>query len=354
MATTRPRAVRGRQQLLGDDPLQGDRELGADLALLLGREDVDDPVDRLRGRLGVQGGEDEVAGLGRGQRGRDRLQVAHLADQDHVGVLAQGGLQPQGEVDRVGADLALVDDRALVRVEELDRVLDREDVVLALGVDHVDHRRQRRRLARAGRPGDEDEAARLAGEVAQHLRHPSESRSGIWCGTRRKAALIAPALEEGVDAEPGDVRDRVGEVELLVVLEALALVVVEDAVDDLARLLGVERPRSPPSARSGPCRGSPAGSRRSGGRRRRRPRPCRAGRRRNRNPWPLHRPAPGPTLGGDTQDLLEAGQPGADLGDAVLAQGLHALLAGDGGDLGLWRRRRPSSPSAARSVCITE
>ena len=174
--------VRGRQQLLGDDPLQRDRELGSDLPLLLGREDVDDPVDRLGGRLGVQRGEDEVAGLGRGQRRGDRLQVAHLADQDHVGVLPQGRLQPEGEVDRVGADLALVDDRALVGVEELDRVLDREDVVLALGVDHVDHRRQGGRLARAGRPGDEDEAARPAGEVPQHLRHPQRAEVGDLVG----------------------------------------------------------------------------------------------------------------------------------------------------------------------------
>ena len=88
--------VGGRQQLLGDDPLQRDRELGAHLGLLLGREDVDDPVDRLGGRLGVQGGEDEVAGLGRGQRRGDRLQVAHLADEDHVGVLSQGGAQGRG------------------------------------------------------------------------------------------------------------------------------------------------------------------------------------------------------------------------------------------------------------------
>jgi hypothetical protein len=30
-----------------------------------------------------------VARLGRGQRGRDRLEVAHLAEEDHVGVLAE-------------------------------------------------------------------------------------------------------------------------------------------------------------------------------------------------------------------------------------------------------------------------
>ena len=50
----------------------------------------------------MQGGEDEVARLGGGQRGRDRLEVAHLADEDHVGVLAQRGAQRLGEAGRVG------------------------------------------------------------------------------------------------------------------------------------------------------------------------------------------------------------------------------------------------------------
>ena len=88
-----PRAVGGRQQLLGDDALQRHRQLDADLRLLVGREDVDDAVDRLRRVLGVQRAEHEVAGLGRGQRRADRLEVAHFADEDHVGVLAQRGLE---------------------------------------------------------------------------------------------------------------------------------------------------------------------------------------------------------------------------------------------------------------------
>ena len=46
------------------------------------------------------------------------------------------------------------------------------------------------------------------------------------------------ALHVGVDAEARVARDRVGEVELPVVLELLALVVGEDRVDDLARVGG--------------------------------------------------------------------------------------------------------------------
>ena len=90
-------AVGRRDERLRDDPLEADRELRADLALLGRREDVDDAVDGLRRVLRVERREDEVAGLGRGQRRADRLHVAHLADEDHVGVLAQGGLERHRE-----------------------------------------------------------------------------------------------------------------------------------------------------------------------------------------------------------------------------------------------------------------
>src|SRR5436190_9052698 len=87
------RSVRRRKELLGDDPLESNRELHSYLLLLVRREDVDDPVHGLRGRLGVESGEHEVARLCRGQRSRDGLEVAHLADQDHVGVLAERRFQ---------------------------------------------------------------------------------------------------------------------------------------------------------------------------------------------------------------------------------------------------------------------
>ena len=46
-------------------------------------------------------------------------------------------------------------------VEDLDRILDRDDVDVPVHVDVVDHAGERRRLTRTCRPGDEYEAARL-------------------------------------------------------------------------------------------------------------------------------------------------------------------------------------------------
>ena len=51
--------------------------------------------------------------------------------------------QRGGVAGRVAADLALGDDRLLVGVEDLDRVLDGDDVAAALAVDVVDHARRR-------------------------------------------------------------------------------------------------------------------------------------------------------------------------------------------------------------------
>ena len=97
------------------------RELDLDLALLLRREDVDDPVDRLCRVVRVQRPEDEVAGLGDREGGCDRLEIAHLADLDDVGILAKRGSQGAGEVVGVRPDLALDDHRLLVVVHVLDR-----------------------------------------------------------------------------------------------------------------------------------------------------------------------------------------------------------------------------------------
>ena len=144
---------------------------------------------------------------------------------------------PSAKRRRVGADLALVDDAALVPVQELDRILDREDVLGAVAVDPVEQRRERGRLAGAGRAGDEHEAARLLAEVVELLGHPQLVERADPGGDLAERGADALALEVRVDAEAREARHGVREVELAPRLELLLLLGREDPVDEGARLV---------------------------------------------------------------------------------------------------------------------
>ena len=94
---------------------------------------------------------------------------------------------------RVLAHLALVDHRALVAVQELDRVLDGHDVHRLGAVHDVDQRRERRRLAGAGRAGHEHEATRQVGEALDRSAGSAEAvEVGISYGIARSTAPMAP------------------------------------------------------------------------------------------------------------------------------------------------------------------
>jgi hypothetical protein len=179
-----------------------------------------------------------VSGLRGGQRGLDGLQVAHFADQDHVGVLPQRRLERLGEGERVDADLALVDDAPLVADEELDGILDRHDVASLVGVDVVDHGGERGALAGAGGPGDEDEPALLAGDLLQNLGEQQLVDGGDLERNDAEDHPDGAPLLEDVDAEPAQPRNAVGEVQLVLRLELLLLVVVHDPERHPRDLLG--------------------------------------------------------------------------------------------------------------------
>ena len=132
------------------------------LLLLVGRENVYDAVNRRRGRARVQGGEDEVTCLRQCDGGGDRFQVPHLADEDHIGVFAQGGAQGIGERIRVCTEFPLVYHAFLVGVQVLDGVLDSQDVRLTLRVDNVDQRCDSGGFAGTRRAGDQDPGRRAS------------------------------------------------------------------------------------------------------------------------------------------------------------------------------------------------
>ena len=68
----------------------------------------------------MQGADDQVAGLGRLHAQLDGLAVAHLADQDDLGGLAQGGAQAVGKSVEVAAELPLVEGGLDIGMDELD------------------------------------------------------------------------------------------------------------------------------------------------------------------------------------------------------------------------------------------
>ncbi len=71
-----------------------------------------------------------MAGFGGVQEGStDRLNVAHFADQNNVGILTQGGAKRREKRWRIcDLDLALVHVALFVAMQEFDRVFDGDDV----------------------------------------------------------------------------------------------------------------------------------------------------------------------------------------------------------------------------------
>src|SRR5829696_7181387 len=236
-----PLAVVGGDERLGDDALQGVCQLRADLVLLVRREDIYDPVDGLRGVLGMQRPEDEVPGLRRSYGERDGLEVAHLAYEYHVGVLPQDVLESLGETLSILVDLALVDDALLVFVKELYRVLNAHDVLVPSSIDLVDHGGEAGRFAAPRRARDQDKPARLLRKALYSLRQPESADAHYLAGDGTESSAQSAPLEVDVDPEAGASRQRVAEVELPLVLQALALVVGEEVVDQVTRRVGRQR-----------------------------------------------------------------------------------------------------------------
>ena len=154
------------------------------------------------GVVGVQGGENHVAGQRRLHGDLGGLAVADLADHDDVRVLAQDRPQAggKGQAD-LRVDLDLADPGKLV----LDRVLDRDDVLLP-AVEPGEGGVEGGRLARAGRPGDQEDAVALLDHAVhqpQHFRRHADVFQGEDVGGLVEQAQHHPFAEgsgQGRDA----------------------------------------------------------------------------------------------------------------------------------------------------------
>src|SRR5204863_8249858 len=125
-----------------------------DAVLLFLRIHGDDTSHR-RDRVGrVERRDDEVPGFRGLERRVHDAGILHVADEHHVGILAQRGAQAASVVVRVHADLALRDRGIEVPMEELDWTLERDVVALLTLVDLVYHCGHGPALARPGRTRD--------------------------------------------------------------------------------------------------------------------------------------------------------------------------------------------------------
>ena len=122
-------------EALGDDEAERFGEAGADGLLIGERKDADDAFDGFGRVDGVKSGENQVAGFGGFESDFDGFFVAHFADQNDLGRLAQGGAQGERETWRVAVKFALVNRGFLVAVQEFDGVLNGEDVIGLFLVD---------------------------------------------------------------------------------------------------------------------------------------------------------------------------------------------------------------------------
>src|SRR5436190_5355026 len=228
-------------EALRNEPPQIERQVHQQLLAALLGEEVDDAVQGLVGAVRVQRRKAQVPGLGEGDRVIHRFAVADLADQDDVGRLAQGVLERGLPVHGVDADFALGDEAALVRVGELDRVLDGDDVAVGVLVAVADHRRERGGFARTRGPHHDHQAALGHDHVLQHGREAEVLDPGYGGGDHPQHDTDVRLLDEGVDAEPPYACRIDREVALLGRFELGSLPDVHDRAGEVDGVRGCER-----------------------------------------------------------------------------------------------------------------
>src|SRR5712692_3922349 len=217
--------IRAAHQALRDDRLQRGGKLQANLLLLRRREDGDNTLNRFRGVESMQSGKNQVTGFRGEERGGNGFEVAHFADQNHVGVLTQGSAQGGGKVRGVHFDFALVDETLFVAVQEFDGVFDGDQVIGAVGIDAIDHRRECGGLTGTGGSRHEDQAALLLANLVNDSGEVQFFSSANFRGNNAQDHADIAALLKNVDAEASQAGNPVGHVQFRRFLELLLLAV---------------------------------------------------------------------------------------------------------------------------------
>ena len=103
---------------------------------------------------------------------------------------------------RIGVNLSLVDQAAFVIVQKLDRIFDRQDVLVTISIDLVDHGRERRRLAGAGWASDKNQTARFFAELFDDRRQTEIFEGLNLIRDGAKDCTHSATLVEKIGAKP--------------------------------------------------------------------------------------------------------------------------------------------------------
>jgi len=119
----------------------------------VGGEEFENAMHALHRVRRMERGEDQPADIRCTHRGARAFRIAHFADDDDIGILAQDVTQSDRIAGGIEADLALFDDAFAILEQEFDRVFDGDDVFARRLIDMLDQRGQRRRFAGSRGPG---------------------------------------------------------------------------------------------------------------------------------------------------------------------------------------------------------
>src|SRR5438477_530479 len=208
----------------------------ANLVLLFGRENVDDTIDRLGSARRVQSAKNKVACAGGGDGQFDGFKVAHFAHQHDVRVFAQRAAKHRGKRLRVQAYLAMVYQATFALVDEFDRVFDGDDVIFAVLISVIEHRRQSGRFAGPSRASDYHQAALEHGKFLEdrrqgrfHFLKILEGKDLAWDLPEYGADAVL--LVEEIGAKAGDVRNFVSKIDVASFFEKFDLIFGSDLVE---------------------------------------------------------------------------------------------------------------------------
>src|SRR5579863_3045376 len=229
-------------QTLADDVAKRFGEALADRLLLGWRKRTHNALDRLGSVHGVEAGKDEMSGLGGFEDNFDGLAVPHLAHENYLGSLPHGRTQGMGEAGRIAMEFALVNGRALVIVQKLDRVFDGDDVVVLLPVDAVEQDRKSGGFAGTGWSGDQDDAIAQAAYFGQMLRQAQRGRFRNEGGNHAHHDGATAALDKYIDSKAGETGNSVRDIaSALLAQRGDGLLVIADQVGgNLTSIVGSE------------------------------------------------------------------------------------------------------------------